>query len=89
MARHSPGDGDACPLFPEHGQMVCLLQEDPPMQFCPAQIHDGKPGRNGVAPSRNIWPYHGFEDTVKSYFARLDKAIREATIEDLEALEVL
>jgi hypothetical protein len=51
-------------------------------------MHDGRP--NGKAPaSRAIWPYHGFEDSVKAYMARLDKAIREASIEDLEALEVL
>lgn len=80
MARrgYDYGDGDVCPLFPEHGRMYTIKMSDPPMQWCASQVHDGGVGKSGVPASRSRWPLYGFEDTVATYMARLDKAIREA-----------
>lgn len=89
MSKHSDiGDGDTCPLFPEHGNMQTVRGSTPPKQYCPHVIHDGKAGRDGVPASRAFWPLYGFDDTVASYLARLDKAIREAGLPDLSNLEV-
>lgn len=86
--RGEVGNGETCPLFPEHGNMFVLPQEDgPPMQYCPHVEHDGRwastsqPG--STPPSRNVWPVYGFAESVQSYIARLDRAIREAGLPDL------
>lgn len=85
--RTEVGDGDTCPLFPAHGNMVVLPASDPPTQFCPHQTHDGKPGKE-MPPSRNHWPLYGFEESVQSYLARLDRAIQSASLPDLSDVEV-
>lgn len=87
--RHDTGNGDTCPLFPEHGNMSVLSGSDPPKQWCAHQMHDGQPGKSGVPRSRAIWPLYGFEESVTAYVARLEFAIRTATLPDLSDLEVL
>jgi len=88
MTRRSAGNGDVCPLFPEHGQML-VTSGNPPKQLCPHVEHDGGPrGSDGAPRSRALWPYHGFEESVASYMARLDRAIRQAKLPDLSDLEV-
>ena len=88
MTRRSAGNGDVCPLFPEHGQML-VTSGNPPKQLCPHVAHDGAPrGSDGAPRSRALWPYHGFEESVASYMARLDRAIRQAKLPDLSDLEV-
>ena len=82
----SVGDGDTCPLYPEHGAMVVLSGLDPAQQFCPHVMHDGL-GKDLPA-SRSRWPLYGFEDTVKSYIARLDRAIKASNLPDLKDLEI-
>ncbi len=87
MSRRSDiGDGDTCPLFPEHGNMLVIQGTDPPLQYCPHVIHDGSRGEAGVPASRSRWPLHGFEDSVRTYTARLDQAIRKAKLPDLSDL---
>lgn len=86
--KRSLGDGDLCPLFPEHGHMYSLTEEHPPLQYCPHQQHDGGTGTTAAPASRCFWPLYGLEDSVKAYMARLDKAIREAGLPDLSDLEV-
>lgn len=76
--RSDVGDGDLCPLFPAHGFMLTVSVSDPPKQYCPHVEHDGGPGTVGAPRSRSIWPLYGFEESVKTYMARLDRAIREA-----------
>jgi hypothetical protein len=77
MARRSDiGNGDTCPLFPEHGNMFTLKDSDPPLQRCAHQAHDGEPGPSGAPASRSVWPLYGFEESVVTYLARLDRAIR-------------
>jgi hypothetical protein len=80
--RDDHGNGETCPLFPEHGNMFILapLAGKPPMQYCSHVIHDGHGGPDSVPRSRKFWPVHGFEESVAAYFARLDKAIREMEV---------
>lgn len=87
-ARHDTGDGDKCPLFPEHGNMHVIPSAGPPMQRCIHVAHDGRPEGKGAPPSRASWPLHGFEDSVKTYMARLDRAIRQAELPDLSDLSL-
>lgn len=82
------GDGDICPLFPEHGPMFTLKGSSPPAQWCPDSTHAGRPGKAGPPTSRSQWPLYGFEDSVQTYLARLDRAIRQAELPDLSDLEV-
>ena len=86
------GNGDWCPLFAEeHGRMWTLPHKpgEPPKQFCPHVDHDGRGmGDRRIPQSRAIWPVHGFKDTVDTYLARLDRAIRDAGAPDLSDLEV-
>lgn len=87
---HDTGNGDTCPLFPEHGNMSVLrTSHDAPHQWCAHQVHDGQPGKTGVPRSRALWPLYGFEESVAAYLARLHKAVRTATLPDLNDLEVL
>jgi hypothetical protein len=88
MSIHDTGDGDRCPLFPQHGHMIVVKGSSPAVQWCPHVQHDGGPGKNGEPRSRNRWPLYGFEDTVQTYMARLDRAIRQAGLPDLSDLEV-
>jgi hypothetical protein len=74
--RRTTGNGDTCPLFPEHGPML-VLEGRVPMQYCPHAQHEGTLGDDGPAASRAMWPLFGLEDTVASYIARLDRQIRE------------
>lgn len=54
------GDGDICPVNPEHGPMFVLSAKGgPATQWCPDQSHDGT--------SRALWPLHTFEAAVKAY----------------------
>lgn len=87
MARRGEiGDGETCPLFPEHGNMFVLKSPGKPdMHYCPHVAHDG---RRDLPRSRNMWPYHGFAESVAAYTARLDRAIREDGLPDLSDLEV-
>lgn len=92
--RSDIGNGDVCPLFPEHGNMLVLPTEKgvTPKQYCPHVDHDGR-GKSQYTPegmprSRCFWPLFGFEETVASYMARLDRAIRDADLPDLSDLEV-
>lgn len=86
--RDSIGDGDTCPLFPQHGPMFVLKGSSPPEQWCPHSDHDGTPGKSGPPRSRAKWPLYGFEDSVATYVARLDHAIQRAALPDLSDLEV-
>lgn len=89
MSKHGDiGNGDTCPLFPQHGNMLVLPESTPPRQYCPDQIHDGKPGTDGVPASRAFWPVYGFEESVLAYTARLDRAIREASPTELLDLDM-
>ena len=88
--RESVGNGDTCPLYPEHGTMSVLkTSHDAPRQWCAHQSHDGASGKNGWPRSRAIWPLYGFEESVAAYLARLHKAVREADLPDLGDVEVL
>lgn len=90
MSKHGDaGNGDICPLFPEHGRMTVLDTKGAPKQWCPHQTHDGGVGKQPAPKSRNLWPLYGFEDTVNTYLARLDHAIARAELPDLSTLEVL
>jgi hypothetical protein len=78
------GNGDLCPLWPEHGNMLVIPNSDPPKQFCPHVQHDGPVGSHGaIAPSRSVWPLYGFADSVTTYLARLDRAVRQASADAL------
>lgn len=94
--RTSTGSGDPCPLYEDHGQMNVLTTDNKvPMQWCPHVIHDGAgpalaDGTRPI-PSRSFWPFHGFAESRDAYFARLDRAVREASpadLPDLGSLEV-
>lgn len=94
--RGDVGNGNTCPLFPEHGNMSVLTTTGKaPVQWCPHVVHDGSGPRDALGnrppKSRAFWPYHGFEESVAAYMARLDRAIREITnldLPDLTDLEV-
>lgn len=88
------GDGDTCPLFPEHGNMYVLRTEGKaPLQWCSNVVHDGTGPKDAQGlrppPSRAFWPLHGFEETVAAHMARLNRAIREAGASDLPDLSTL
>jgi hypothetical protein len=86
-SRLQNGDGDLCPLVDGHGYMQIIPGTNPPQQWCPHQTHDGVWDGNGKQPkSRSTWPLYGLDDTVASYMARLDRAIREASKAELEAM---
>ena len=60
------GDGDPCPLVPEHGRMESLKGSSPAKQWCPNQEHDG----HGKVPgSRSIWPLYNLPQAVAEYRA--------------------
>jgi len=61
------GDGDRCPLDPEHGKMFVIRGTD--RQHCPDQAHDGTPGKDGAPQTRAFWPLHGFNAAVAEYTA--------------------
>ena len=58
------GDGDPCPLNPEHGRMLSINGANPPKQHCPHQSHDGK---GKVPGTRSIWPQQGLAQAVAEY----------------------
>jgi hypothetical protein len=74
------GDGDTCPLWPEHGNMLVLRSSSPPVQWCPHAEHEGTLGKNGKPRSRSRWPLYGFEESVAAYLARIDSAIRQEVL---------
>jgi hypothetical protein len=73
------GDGDTCPLFPQHGNMF-TIPGDVPKQYCAHIIHDG---RKDVPATRSIWPLYGLDDTVHTYLKRLEKAVAQSDLPDL------
>jgi hypothetical protein len=87
VARSDIGDGDRCPLFPNHGNMLVLNTKGPPKQYCSHVIHDGGgvPDDGGHRPPRTraVWPLYGLEETVQTYLMRLDHAIAKAELPDL------
>lgn len=86
VKRGDVGNGDECPLFPEHGRMFVLQGANrPPSNYCSHVIHDGW---RDVKRSRAIWPVHGFEDAVDAYRAVAARTNREAGLPDLSELEV-
>lgn len=49
------GDGDRCPVEPEHGKMLTIRGTD--RQYCPHQTHDGIWDKEGHRdPTRSGWP---------------------------------
>lgn len=58
------GDGDPCPLVPEHGKMESINGSTPPKQWCPHQSHDGKGKEPGT---RAMWPQQGLAAAVAEY----------------------
>jgi hypothetical protein len=60
------GDGDPCPLNPEHGHMFWLVGSD--NQWCPHRAHDGL---RKVPPTRAFWPkgHRSFDEAVAAYRA--------------------
>jgi hypothetical protein len=91
MKARGTGNGDVCPLFPDHGQMLVLAAKPgaAPRQYCPHHAHDGEGhGEDAIPRSRSMWPLHGFEESVATYMALLDRAIRQAELPDLSDLEV-
>ena len=59
-SRYDFGDGDRCPLDPEHGRMYVLTTGGKRTQWCASQTHDGAPKTapgGGLAPARSFWPY--------------------------------
>lgn len=67
---------------------MAVLVGDIPKQWCAHQTHDGGMGPDGIPASRSIWPLHGFDESVKAYKARLDRAIAQTALPDLSDLEV-
>lgn len=68
--RHDFGDGDRCPLVPEHGRMFVITSEGRRTQRCNHQSHDGRPKMHpeGASdPTRSLWPYDGLDAAVKEY----------------------
>jgi hypothetical protein len=70
--RNDIGDGDPCPLIPQHGNMF-VLDTKPPKQYCAHVQHDG---HKEVPRTRAIWPLYGLEDTVSTYIALADRAAK-------------
>ena len=62
----STGDGEPCPLVPDHGRMI--ITHGAERQWCPNQEHDGK------------WPAEGIrtEATQSFYPFPLPKEVRRA-----------
>lgn len=59
--RYDIGDGDRCPLVPEHGKMFRIRATPVTSQRCPHQSHDGK--------SRASWPVQFLDKEVAVYTA--------------------
>ena len=56
--RPTTGDGDPCPLVPEHGRMILVHGNE--RQWCPNQDHDGKwPVGEGMRtdPTQAFYPF--------------------------------
>lgn len=88
LRRGDIGNGDCCPIYPEHGPMFALPVRPghPQQQYCPHVDHDGRSKSQhtpeALPRSRAIWPMHGFGDTVRAHFARY------GGLPDLSAMEV-
>ena len=50
-AVHSAGNGDRCPVVPQHGAMFVLSDAD--RQYCSHHAHDG---HGSVGPTPSLWP---------------------------------
>lgn len=81
--KHDTGDGDPCPLRPEHGNMFVLVGTggNPPMQYCSHVWHDG---HGGVPRTRAVWPLYGLEDTVATYVALAERESRQVGLPPIE-----
>lgn len=66
---HDLGDGDRCPLVPDHGRMYAY--KDAGRQWCPHSDHAGTPGKgeNARPATRSWWPLAdgAFETAVKEH----------------------
>lgn len=65
--RHEIGDGDVCPLNPEHGQMMFLSCS--PSQWCPDASHEG------------VWTFDGKERATRSIWPKGIDSFRRAVIQ--------
>jgi hypothetical protein len=78
------GDGDICPVVPEHGYMLVLNGNT--TQYCPDQSHDGRPKSHPAGearPSRKLWPFQYFQQAVTEW-RRLGRTTGEvAALPDL------
>jgi len=55
--RSGTGNGDVCPVTPDHGHM--LVMSDHTRQYCPHHDHEGradKPDKPGLMRTRAFWP---------------------------------
>lgn len=57
------GDGDVCPLNPEHGRMLTIQASD--LQHCPNQAHDGQGDRRPS--TRAVWPQKFLSEAVAAW----------------------
>lgn len=83
------GDGDTCPLDPEHGRMF-VLKTGVVCQYCPNQSHDGVWTPEGKSPkTRKVWPYHHLAEAVADHLrGTMEPTAGEAALPDLSDLEV-
>ena len=81
VKRGDTGNGDTCPLVPEHGNMWVLSGGS--TQWCPNQYHTAR----GTA-SRAAWPLNGLEAAVREHWIATEKG-KAAAFPDLSELEVL
>jgi len=66
------GDGDRCPIDPEHGKMFVLNVS----QYCAHAGHDGTSGNGGKPRTRAFWPKgpDSFAAAVAEYHAAMKGA---------------
>ena len=72
-SKNDLGDGDQCPLNPEHGNMLTI--QGTQKQRCNHQSHDGRPKSHpqGAAPAtRSMWPLgtNALEAAVRQHHDR-------------------
>lgn len=79
------GNGDTCPVNPEHGHMLVLNGDQ--TQYCPDQSHDGRPKTaplGATGPSRKLWPYQFFAEAVAEWRRLGGTAGEAAALPDLD-----
>lgn len=81
--KYQIGDGDPCPIDPEHGAMFFLRGTR--VQYCSHQTHDGTPGRNGRPSTRSLWPqgHRSFAEAVSQ------RTVAPSPLPDLDIGELL